>query len=233
MIGRGDTAEYRARDQYQGATATSYDADRTRTAYDRLKWRLERRRLVRTLERVAPGATVLDVPTGTGRMLDAIHEVAAAVVGADISRDMLALARTRPGTAVPLLQTEAERLPFPDASFGVVVSIRFFQHLPAPAIMPILTEMCRVSANGALVQAPITKVTSRPIKAVVGALRYATHRGPGPRPPLRAPRPTNRYFPVTRETLVRDLGANDLHLNAARFVTWPGGQLTLLHVVRS
>jgi SAM-dependent methyltransferase len=224
-----DAPAYRARGQYQGKTAADYDADRQRTRYDRFKWGREQERLVATLRRLAPRGRILDVPTGTGRLLDAIGSVASEVVGADISLDMLGLAADgrRP---VPLLASEAERLPFPDDSFDLVVSIRFFQHLPESSIIPILTEMLRVSRQGALIQAPVSKPTSTAIKTVVDAARFALHRGSGPRPPLRAARPAHRYFPLPVSEFEALLGRSGMALASSEYVTWPGAQLTLMHV---
>lgn len=229
--GDATAPEYRARGQYKGQTAASYDADRQRTAYDRMKWNRERDRLTSTMRRIAPRGTVLDVPTGTGRLLDAVRSVASDVVGADISLDMLRLASEGRQRA-PLVQSEAERLPFADASFDLVMSIRFFQHLPEPAIVPILTEMLRVSRNGALIQAPIAKPTSSIIKAGVDTARWAMHRGSGPRPPRRAAMPANRYFPLPSADFEKLLAASGMAMESSEFVTWPGAQLTLMHIVR-
>jgi ubiquinone/menaquinone biosynthesis C-methylase UbiE len=175
---------------------------------------------------------VLDAPTGTGRFLDMISGGAGLVVGADISLDMLRLASEASGQAIPLVLSEAERLPFRDDAFDVVVSIRFFQHLPKSQIIPIIVEMERVSRLGVLIQAPIRKMTSAPIKVAADAKRFVLHRGAGPRPPFRSQRPANRYFPVVKSEFERALGEAGLALSSTTFVTWPGAQLTLMHVVR-
>ena len=142
------------------------------------------------------------------------------------------LASEASGQAVPLVMSEAERLPFRDDAFDVVVSIRFFQHLPTSQIIPIIAEMERVSRLGVLIQAPIRKLTSAPIKTAADAKRFLLHRGAGPRPPFRSQRPANRYFPVAKSEFERALGEAGLALSSSTFVTWPGAQLTLMHVVR-
>ena len=228
-----DQAAYRARSQYRGEVASQYDADRQRTRYDRFKWGRERDVLARTLAKLVPGGRVLDAPTGTGRLLDTIGGGASLVVGADISLDMLQIASESSGQTVPLVLSEAERLPFRDDAFDAVVSIRFFQHLPTSQVVPILTEMERVSRLGVLVQAPVRKMTSTPIRVVADAKRFLLHRGAGPRPPLRSQRPANRYFPVAKSEFERTLVEAGLALSSSTFVTWPGAQLTLMHVVRT
>ena len=116
------------------------------------------------------------------------------------------LASEASSQAVPLVMSEAERLPFRDDAFDVVVSIRFFQHLPTSQIIPIIEEMERVSRLGVLIQAPIRKLTSAPIKTAADAKRFLLHRGAGPRPPFRSQRPANRYFPVAKSEFERALG---------------------------
>ncbi len=227
-----DQAAYRARSQYRGKVAAQYDADRQRTRYDRFKWGRERDVLARTLKQLTPGGRVLDAPTGTGRLLDMIGGCASLVVGADISSDMLHIASESSDQPVPLVLSEAERLPFRDDAFDAVVSIRFFQHLPTSQVIPILSEMERVSRLGVLVQAPIRKVTSAPIHFASDTKRFLLHRGPGPRPPFRSQRPPNRFFPVPKRDFERALGEAGLALSSSTFVTWPGAQLTLMHVVR-
>jgi ubiquinone/menaquinone biosynthesis C-methylase UbiE len=66
----------------------------------------------------------LEIGIGTGRNLEHYSE-ALALVGLDLSRPMLALARERAARwerPPLLLQADAERLPFPDQSFDCVVS---------------------------------------------------------------------------------------------------------------
>jgi SAM-dependent methyltransferase len=74
--------------------------------------------------RVTPrtGERVLDLGTGTARMASAAGGF---VTGADVSEAMLAKAREfsdAEGRAIEWQHAEAERLPFPDATFDVVIS---------------------------------------------------------------------------------------------------------------
>jgi ubiquinone/menaquinone biosynthesis C-methylase UbiE len=68
---------------------------------------------------------VLDIGTGTGRLLELVAPRAASALGIDASRAMLALARTRLATAglahCGVRQADMYRLPLADASYDVAV----------------------------------------------------------------------------------------------------------------
>lgn len=229
-----DAAAYRARGQYFGDVAQGYDAQRRRTLYDRWKWRREHAAVARALAALAPAASILDLPTGTGRFLPQLGAASSgATVGADISLDMLRLAGTRTtasdghATRVGLLAAEAERLPFADDAFDLVVSIRFFQHLPAEAVAPIIAELNRVSRRGVLAQVPLR----HPLSPAVRALSRLLHRLTGGRAGSPVRRAGARYFPTGRGELDGLLAGLGLEVRSSRVVTWWGGQLRLLHVV--
>ena len=186
------------------------------------------------LAALAPVASILDLPTGTGRFLPQLAAAATdATVGADISLDMLRLAGSRSaaggadGSAPRLLAAEAERLPFTDGAFDLVVSIRFFQHLPAAAVAPIIAELARVARRGVLVQAPL----NHPLSPAVRALSRLLHRLTGGRAGSPVRRAGGRYFPAVRGELDGLLAGLGLKVRSSRVVTWWGGQLRLLHVV--
>jgi SAM-dependent methyltransferase len=74
------------------------------------------------LELLGPGSGLcLDLGCGTGRNFDTIRDSGRTVVGVDRSSDQLRLARTR--TNGPLIESDAARLPFADASFGTVIAM--------------------------------------------------------------------------------------------------------------
>jgi SAM-dependent methyltransferase len=83
---------------------------------------------------VATPLDLLDLGCGTGANLPMLREAVGrdgAVTGLDFSPLALQFARTHPASqGVLLLQGDAQRLPFPDASFDVVTMLDVLEHLP-------------------------------------------------------------------------------------------------------
>src|SRR5690348_13049169 len=124
---------YRAKDMYgDESVAASYDTDRFTTWRGRLVDRLEKKLVLRALKLAQPGACVLDVPVGTGRMARLMTSHGYSVVGADVSLAMLRQARARGGGS-SLLLADAEQLPFPTGAFDALMAVRLMFHVP-PAI---------------------------------------------------------------------------------------------------
>jgi len=92
--------------------------------------------------------TILDLPCGAGRFTGRLAECGFDVIGADISMEMMEVARTGIGNMDGVdgyVRADAEHLPFADDSVDCVLSIRFFLHIDAETRTNILREMGRVS----------------------------------------------------------------------------------------
>jgi len=92
---------------------------------------------------------LLDVGAGTGRLLAALHGLypGAFKVGADLAHGMcLAAGEQLSGTGACLVNADAERLPFKDTSFDLVLSSSTFQWLPS--LDRAFDEVLRVLAPG-------------------------------------------------------------------------------------
>jgi arsenite methyltransferase len=107
--------------------------------------------------RLTPGERVLDLGSGAGTdSLIAAEMVGEQghVTGIDMTHEMLAKARAAAaemGAAnVEFVEGEAERLPFPDASFDVVISNGVIDLIPDKDA--VFTELFRVLAPGGRIQ---------------------------------------------------------------------------------
>ena len=94
---------------------------------------------------------LLDIGSGTGRMLEVIAPRAATMLGIDASRAMLALARTRlaerPGLRHAAVRLgDMYRIEFPDGYFDVVLMQMVLHYATEPA--RVLAEATRVLAPG-------------------------------------------------------------------------------------
>ncbi|MBK7643821.1 MAG: class I SAM-dependent methyltransferase [Planctomycetes bacterium] len=125
------------------AVAREYDARRfagARKSGDTARfWRAIEQGLGPELARVH---SVLDTPGGTGRFAAFAAREGRSCVLADLSHAMLAQAHT---SGVPRVQADALALPFADASFDLVLCMRFLFHVPRELQPRVLAELARVS----------------------------------------------------------------------------------------
>jgi len=150
---------YRAKSHYRDpAVAASYDTERFTSRKGRFVDRREQLLITDAIRRCGaqPGAAILDIPCGTGRLTRALAIAGYAVTGADVSEAMVDRAATMmsdlPETDRPTLMIgDAEALPFADAAFDVVVSLRLFGHLPPSARARALREYRRVTRGHVIV----------------------------------------------------------------------------------
>jgi len=149
---------YPARHRYRGETASAYDRVRFRFFKDRFLDQRERTAVVRLARgRFGPGAELLEIACGTGRITEALAEDGFNVTATDLSEDMIALARSKlaPWSGrVQLKVADAFALPFPDNSFDGVVSCRLFGHLDEHQKVVVLGELMRVSRGGVVLGFP-------------------------------------------------------------------------------
>jgi demethylmenaquinone methyltransferase/2-methoxy-6-polyprenyl-1,4-benzoquinol methylase len=211
-------------DRYDFITvALSYGQDR--------RWK---RRLIRLAE-IRAGCRVLDLATGTGDIAFAAAAHGARVVGLDITRRMIELARAKQkqdGSAT-FLVGDMLALPFPAASFDIVTTGYGLRNVPDLTLA--IDEIHRVlSPGGQLLSldfnrpaAPIVRSAYLAYLTVVGAsLGWILHGDPD----------TYRYIPASirrypgAEGVVRLLESRGFTRVAIHPVL--GGLMTIHHAIR-
>jgi hypothetical protein len=127
-------------DKYYGAAAENYDFEREHS----VRWETENAAVAAFVD----AGPVLDVPLGTGRYLPIYRRKGLDFLGADISRDMLAVAKRRHGYLGYKACILA--LPYADQSFATAVCTRMLDWLP-PAEMERAVAQLRRVANTLIV----------------------------------------------------------------------------------
>lgn len=144
-----DKTTYKAKTYYQQTDVVQrYDAERFSSWHGKLVHQAESRALEHAIDRYfTPGGTVIDLPCGTGRLLDVYAQRDFQVTGVDISDEMLTVAgaRFKDNPRFSFQKGDAEALPFADGSFGYLSSFRLMAHLPPPVRQRVLAEMIRVT----------------------------------------------------------------------------------------
>jgi SAM-dependent methyltransferase len=131
------------------AVAAEYDSWRYETPRGRRRNRRDLAAIGRALDEAArrgsPVQRALDLPCGTGRLVPLLRERGIGAAGADISLEMMRVARRKFGPTPPLFQCSAEAIPCGDGAVDGVFAIRFLFHLDRAGRRRVLAEMRRVS----------------------------------------------------------------------------------------
>ncbi|RME03518.1 MAG: class I SAM-dependent methyltransferase [Planctomycetota bacterium] len=112
--------------------------------------RREKRCIQRAMEYISllPGAAILDIPCGTGRISYFLADLGYRVIAADYSPAMIEMAK-RVSTSSSLIRWEVEdifSLSYPSESFPLIVCNRLFHHFTqASTRRRALLELARVS----------------------------------------------------------------------------------------
>lgn len=124
---------------YYNGLAKDYDTDRFGNSYGQFIDRQERHILDRVLK--DRNEIVIDLACGSGRLLNY------ATFGVDGSNEMVRIAKSKfPDKKVYL--SDAETLPFANASVDTIITFHFFMHLDEAKISKILAECHRVLRPG-------------------------------------------------------------------------------------
>lgn len=160
--------------------------------------------------RVTAGQRLLDAACGTGVVAVTAARLGARVTGLDLTPALLARARENARLAdveIEFHEGDVERLPFPDASFDVVVSQ--FGHMFAPRPELAVAEMLRVLKPGGTIA-----FSTWPPELFVGCMFTLVSQYMPPPPPGLAPPPLWGDPQVVRERL--GSAVSDLTFDRAR-----------------
>ncbi len=130
---------------YYDELAQDYDENRFQNAYGRFVDTAERSVLRELLADVSNEQLVVDLPCGTGRLMNF------AQIGIDASAEMLKQAQTKYHDKT-FYQADATQLPLADNSVDVLISFHFLMHLNREKIDEVFKEYHRVlKPNGRVI----------------------------------------------------------------------------------
>lgn len=139
--------------KYHGKMAEGYEEKRTKQG----RWALENSAVEKLLSVLAPVASVLDCPVGTGRFVPLYAKLSiSTVIGIDASTTMLALARKkvtprmRQHATVEMMEGNAAALDASDKLVDAVVCIRFLDLIDEDAMRKVVGELCRVARKAVI-----------------------------------------------------------------------------------
>ena len=137
---------------YKGKTAIDYNSRRFSGAGGQYVNRRELDTVIQMLPDMPQ--TVLDVPTGTGRVSIALKEQGYHVTSLDLSFDMLQIVRRSCPEAVKLTLGDAHSLPFGANSFDACICLRYL-HFYSPErrsqAVRLIQELARIVRPGGTV----------------------------------------------------------------------------------
>lgn len=108
---------------------------------------VNRRELTITKELLPIKGRILDIPCGRGRLTKILLEQGFDVIAADYSPEMINQAKE--ALRVPIIRADAFNLPFKDASFDCVISLRFTFHYQE--IQNFFREAARIIKKGGFI----------------------------------------------------------------------------------
>jgi len=138
--------KHKEQELLQAYTRVSSSYDETRFVTDVEDFMLSA--LLKLLN-VRPEMRLLDVAAGTGRTAIPLARTGATVMALDLTPAMMERMRSKAQASglanLHLQQANAQLLPFPEHTFDIVISFRFFHLFSLEDQIPILSEMHRVS----------------------------------------------------------------------------------------
>jgi ubiquinone/menaquinone biosynthesis C-methylase UbiE len=214
-------SSYLGKTAYHGQVAENYDRDRVGEPI----WQQEQAWVENWARAIPEGATVLDLPAGTGRFIGLLQARGARVHAVDISEDMLAALRARwqpQAGGLVVARGDAEALEYPDRFFDFVLCWRLFHLLPPGVAERVAAELARVCRGRIAVEV----FGAEPGGAVVGSVRLAWRRLKALLPRRGPAKPWSHItnYPHREQALVRMFTRHGLRLAGIASVADYGGR---------
>ncbi|RZB31513.1 MAG: hypothetical protein SRB2_04482 [Desulfobacteraceae bacterium Eth-SRB2] len=199
---------YTAKNAYQNDhNAVQYDKTRFTSIRGKYLDRLEKMSILRCLSTAFSGCSpssicLLDIPCGTGRITETLLLTGYKVFGADISDEMMEVARKRLqqfSGIKGLYKEDIEQLSFDNSVFDATTCVRLMGHLPMENKKAALRELARVSNKFVIVTFYISNMKNDLKRIVTKKLFNKT-----------AP-----WHPLTRREVI--LLVNDCGLNIVKY----------------
>jgi ubiquinone/menaquinone biosynthesis C-methylase UbiE len=135
---------------YLGDVAKTYDVERMKLE----KWASEQRIVEDLLATVPAGSSVVDIPIGTGRFVEAYHRLHLMPTGMDISSDMITIAARKAqnlGLPMPLHVADIRSIDVADGTFDTAVCICFLNWVDTHGARTALRQLVRVTRRSLII----------------------------------------------------------------------------------
>jgi SAM-dependent methyltransferase len=134
-------AAYSARVRYTKQSSENYQQRNPRRHHAEMK-------LIARVFSNVPRGSVLDIPSGGGRVGLFLAQHGYQVTCADYSEAMVDITRRQAGAGIAVERQDIEAMTYADNAFDTVVCFRLFHHFPDRAIRArAVKEMCRVARD--------------------------------------------------------------------------------------
>jgi len=131
---------------------------------------------------LAPERRILDVPCGTGILGGVLREFPNPVVAADISLEMMDLARTEYGYSrlLGFVQADITQMPFAPGGFACMVILGLMHRLPAEIRMKVLVEIASLRPRYVIITYSIYNLGQRFKQWLLKKIRPSYNPAPVP-----------------------------------------------------
>lgn len=174
--------------------AENYDRERFQGILGKLFNYLEKNAIGRCLNYISDvsNGTALDAACGTGRITEHLLKNGLSIIGIDISKEMLLVAKDRTKSfenKVSFINTDVSTMGFSDKTFPIVICARFLHHIKPEERIRMLLELSRVSEKWIIISCAYSTLILR--------LRRKLKKMLGCQAPVK--------YPYMKQTLSEDL----------------------------